>query len=104
MTETVNVSIDEFTFPIEVVVIVMNKIDRVQIILGRPSLATACAIINVDQGEIIIKSGEDYITYKVSGKYRYLRQRAMPKEEVNLKVEDQEEDKEPEGQWLLSTS
>jgi len=28
----------------------------------------------------------------------------MPKEEANLKVADQEEDKEPEGRGLLGTS
>jgi len=43
----------------------MRGLDRVQIILRRPFLATSREIINVNQGEIIIRSGEDYITYKV---------------------------------------
>jgi len=95
----VNINIDGFTFPIEVVVI-----DRVQMILGRYFLATSQAIINLDQGEIIIRSGEDYITSKVSEQYRCLRQKGVPKEEVNLEVAKEKEFKEPEGQGLPRTS
>jgi len=84
--ETLDININEFTFLIEIVVMEMKGLNRVQIILGRPFLTTASAIINVDQGEIIIRSGEDYITYTVFGQLCYLRQRAMPKEEVNAKV------------------
>jgi len=58
----------------------------------------------VDQGEIIIRSEENYITYKVSGQYRYLKQDGVLKEEPNLKVEEEEDIKEPEGQGLPSTS
>jgi len=36
----------------------MKGLNRAQIILGRPFLSTAWAIINVDQGKIIIRSGE----------------------------------------------
>jgi len=59
--ETVDIVIDGFTFLIEVVVMEMKGLDIAQMILGRPSLATARAIINVDQGKIITRSGEDYI-------------------------------------------
>jgi hypothetical protein len=103
VVEIVNINVDEFNFPIEVVAMEMNGNDIVQMILGRPFLATAWIIINVDQGEIIIRSGEDYITYKVFGQYCYLSQRALPKETVSLKVDDREEDKEPEGHGLPST-
>jgi len=102
--ETMNININGFTFPIEVVVMEMKGLDRIQMILGRPFLATAQAIINVDQREIIIKSGEDYITYRISGQYRCLKQKGVPKEETNLKVDDYEEIKEPEGQGLPRTS
>jgi len=70
VTETVNIDIDGFTFSIEVLVMEMRGFDRVQMILWRPFLATAQSIINVNQGEIIIRSGEKYITYKVSRQYR----------------------------------
>ncbi|AES98904.1 hypothetical protein MTR_5g074370 [Medicago truncatula] len=43
------------------------------------------------EGEIIIKSGEDYITYRISGQYCCLKQKGVPKEETNLKIDDQEE-------------
>jgi hypothetical protein len=73
-------------------------------ILGRPFLVTAWTIINVDQGEIINRSGEDYIIYRVSGQYNHLRQMDVSKGEANLKVENHKESKEPEGQGLPSTS
>ena len=47
----------------------MKGLDRAQMILRRPFIATSQAIINVDQGEIIIKSEKDYITYQVFGQY-----------------------------------
>jgi hypothetical protein len=70
----------------------------------RPFLATARAIIKVDQGKVIIRPGEDYITYKVFGHYHLLKHDGVPKEEPNLKVEEEDEIKEPEGQGLPSTS
>jgi len=71
---------------LSVVVKEMKGLDRVQMILGRTFIANARAIINVDQGKTIIRSGDDYISYRVSGQYRYLRKRGMPKEEANLKA------------------
>ena len=97
-SETVDIDINGFTFPIGVVVMEMKGLYRSQMILGRPFLATTRAIINVDQGEIIIRNGKDYINNKVSWKYRYLKQNSVSKEESNLKVENQEKIKEPEGQ------
>jgi hypothetical protein len=79
-------------------------------ILGRPFLATSSDIINMDQGENIIGSEEDYLAYKVSRKHRYRNKYAMPKEEIeSLKVEDYDqvrwyEDNEPEGQGFPSTA
>ena len=46
--ETVDIIIDGFTFPFEVVLMEMNGLNRAQMILGRPFLATAWAIINGD--------------------------------------------------------
>ena len=77
--EIVDVNIDGFNLPIDVVVMEMRGLDRVQMILGRPFLATARSIINVNQREIIIRSREYYTTYKVFGQYRYLKQEGVPK-------------------------
>ena len=104
LIETVDINIDRFTFPIEVVVMEMKGLDRAQMILGRPFFATTRAIVNVDQGEIIIRSGEDYITYRIFGQYRCLKQKGVLKEETNLKFEEEDEIKEPEGQGLPRTS
>ncbi|AES87754.2 hypothetical protein MTR_4g033750 [Medicago truncatula] len=95
-----DINIDEFILPIEVVVMKMRGLDRVQMIIGRPFLATFRAIINVDQGIIIIRSREDYITYEVSGQYNYPKHDNVPKEEPNMKVEEEDKIKEPEGKGL----
>ena len=71
--EIVDMIIDEFIFPIEVVVMEMKGLDRAQIILERHFLATAQAIINMDQGKIIIRLGEDYITYRIFEQYHLLK-------------------------------
>jgi len=55
----------------------------------------------VDQGKIIIRSGKDYITYRVSRHYHLLKQDGVPKEEPHLSIEDEQEIKEPEGHGLL---
>jgi hypothetical protein len=46
--ETVDIGVDGFTFPIEVVVMEMKGLDRAQIILGRPFIASSRDIINMD--------------------------------------------------------
>jgi len=73
-------------------------------ILGRPFLTIARAIINVNQGKIIIRSREDYITYRVSGQYHLLKQDGVPNEEPNLNIEEQDEIKELKGQGVPSKS
>jgi len=75
VVETVNINIDGFTFPIEVVVMEMKGLYRAQMILGIPFIATVRTIINVDQGKIIIRSGEDCITYQISGQHRCLKKK-----------------------------
>ncbi|AES66456.1 hypothetical protein MTR_2g069520 [Medicago truncatula] len=102
--ETMNINIDGFTFPIEVVVMKIKGLNIAQMILERPFLVTARDIINVDQGEIIIRLGKDYITYKVYGQDRHLKQNGVPKLKPNLKVEEDDEIKELEGHGLPSTS
>jgi len=44
--EIVDINIDGFTFFIKVVVLEMKGLDRVQMILGRPLLATSRAILS----------------------------------------------------------
>jgi len=54
-------------------------------------LATAArAIIDVEQAEIVIRSKEDFLTYKVSKQRKYLKNFAKydEKEDGNLTAED----------------
>ena len=74
-----DIDIDGFILPFKVVVMEMRGLDIVQMIIERHFLATTWAIINLNQGEIIIISEEDHITYKVSGQYCYPNHDSVPK-------------------------
>jgi len=64
----------EFTLPIKIVVIEMEGMEKFQLILGRPFFVTASAIIDVEQGEILIRSKDlDKIkTIKINNKLMYI--------------------------------
>lgn len=49
------VKIDKFIFPVDFIVLDMEKDTNVPIILGRPFLATGQALINVQKGELKLR-------------------------------------------------
>ncbi|XP_076904073.1 uncharacterized protein LOC143559359 [Bidens hawaiensis] len=65
VVESVLVRIDKFIFPVDFVILDMNEYDRVALNLGRPFLATAQALIDIREGKLILKFGDDNITFDV---------------------------------------
>ncbi|CAH9141668.1 unnamed protein product [Cuscuta epithymum] len=63
--EDVPVKIDKYYIPGDFVVLDMEEDARVPVILGRPFLATAGAIINVKKGTLILEIGDDKIEFNV---------------------------------------
>ncbi|KAK5829964.1 hypothetical protein PVK06_013758 [Gossypium arboreum] len=57
--EDILVKIDKFIYPVDFVVLDMDKDNEVPLILGRPFLATARTIINVGTGELTLRAGDD---------------------------------------------
>ena len=53
------VKVDKFIFPIDFVVLDMEKDKEAPLILGRPFLATGQALINVKDGELTLGVGDD---------------------------------------------
>ena len=62
IVEDVLVKVDKFLFPVDFVVLDMEEDEKVPIILGRPFLATAGVVMDVQKGEITLKMGDEKMT------------------------------------------
>ena len=58
------VKVEDFIFPMDFVILDMAEDREVPLILGRPFLVTARAVIDVGNGNLILKFGEDQLTVK----------------------------------------
>nr|GEU86639.1 hypothetical protein [Tanacetum cinerariifolium] len=65
IAENVIVKIDKFSFPVDFVVLDMKEDHKIPIILGRPFLATAHAMIDVFNKKIYFKVGNETITFDI---------------------------------------
>ncbi|GKA19337.1 DNA-directed DNA polymerase [Tanacetum coccineum] len=65
MIENVLIKVDKFVLPIDFVILDMPEDSRVPIILGRPFLATARAMIDVFNKKITLKVGDDEVIFDV---------------------------------------
>ena len=63
--EDVLVRVDKFIFPMEFVVLDMEEDRAEPIILGRPLLATGQALIEVKNGELTLRVGEDQVKFNL---------------------------------------
>ncbi|XP_057760439.1 uncharacterized protein LOC130980815 [Arachis stenosperma] len=65
VVEDLLVKVGEFIFPANFIVLDMKEEANTSIILGRPFLATAGAIINVQKGELVLILHEEKMVFKV---------------------------------------
>ncbi|GJS71264.1 reverse transcriptase domain-containing protein [Tanacetum coccineum] len=63
IAENIMVKIDKFVFPVDFVILDMEEDHRIPIILGRPFLATAHAMIDVFNKKISFEVGDEIITF-----------------------------------------
>ncbi|XP_073132930.1 uncharacterized protein [Henckelia pumila] len=63
--EDVLVKVDKFTFPVDFMVLDMEEDLDMPLILGRPFLATEKALIDVQKGELLLRIGEEKISFDV---------------------------------------
>ena len=65
--EDVLVKVEGLYIPADFIVLDTGKEEDESIILGRPFLATARAVIDVDRGEIVLQWNEDSLVFKTQG-------------------------------------
>ncbi|XP_076908731.1 uncharacterized protein LOC143565738 [Bidens hawaiensis] len=65
IVENVLVKVDKFVFPVDFVILDMEADDQVPLILRRPFLRTAKALIDVFDGKITLRVGEENVTFDV---------------------------------------
>ncbi|XP_073158946.1 uncharacterized protein [Henckelia pumila] len=61
--EDVLVKVDKFIFPVDFVVLDMEKDLDMPLILGRPFLATGKTLIDIQKGELLLRVGEEKISF-----------------------------------------
>ena len=65
IVEDVLVKVDKFIFPADFVVLDMEEDSEIPLILGRPFLATRRALIDVQQGELMLRVHDEKVTFNV---------------------------------------
>src|SRR4051812_29325010 len=71
IVEDVLVKVDKFIYPVDLVVLDMAEDGSIPLILGRAFLKTARAIIDVDEGKIILRAGDESVEFHLANKIQY---------------------------------
>ena len=71
IVENILVKVDKFIFPVDFIVMDMVGDSNVPLILGRPFLSTARAIINMGDGKLQLRVGEDFITFDLNNALKH---------------------------------
>ena len=63
--EYVLVKVDKFIFLVDFIILDMEEDHEVSLILGRPFLATSMALIDVQQGNMVLRINNEHVTFNV---------------------------------------
>ncbi|XP_035832796.1 uncharacterized protein LOC118481696 [Helianthus annuus] len=74
IVENMLVKVDKFVFPVDFVILDMDEDSEVPLILGRPFLATARALIDVHDGKLTLRVDEDEVTFDIQRSMRHTQQ------------------------------
>src|SRR3954465_1003219 len=91
IVEDVLIKVDKFIYPVDLVVLDMAEHRSIPLILGRAFLKTARAIIDVDEGKIILRAGDESIEFHLANKIQYPpeAENCWMIEEVNTEKKDE---------------
>ena len=64
--EDVLVKVGKFFFPVDFVVMKMEEDTQVLLLLGRPFLATGAALIDVQNGELTLRVGDEVVQFNLN--------------------------------------
>jgi len=81
VVEDVVVQIDKLKFPVDFVVMEMEKDEGIPLILGRPFMKTTKVVINVDEGTLRLKDQDEEVNFNV-----FEAVQELTDEETSLKV------------------
>ncbi|GJV81097.1 reverse transcriptase domain-containing protein [Tanacetum coccineum] len=96
--ENVLIKVDKFILPIDFVILDMPEDSRVPIILRRPFLATARAMINVFNKKITLRVGDDEIIFNIDQSTK----RPTTKDDECYRIDDLDKTINNEAQELLA--
>ena len=65
IVEDVLVKVDKFIFPVDFIVLDIEEDHEVPLILGRSFLATGRAMIDVQQGNLILRINDEHVTFNI---------------------------------------
>ena len=65
------VKVDKFIFPVDFILLDMEKDKEIPIILGRPFLATGRAMMDVQKGELKLRVQDDEVRFSVFNTVRH---------------------------------
>ncbi|KAK1430086.1 hypothetical protein QVD17_12590 [Tagetes erecta] len=74
IVENMLVKVDKFVFPVDFVILDMDEDSKVPLILGRPFLATARALIDVFDGKLTLRVDDDAITFDIQRSMKHTPQ------------------------------
>ncbi|XP_021991360.1 uncharacterized protein LOC110888128 [Helianthus annuus] len=100
IVENLLVKVDKFVFPVDFVVLDMEADERVPIILGRPFLRTAKAIIDVFNGKISLRAGDEIVTFEIDRAMQHPGGEGVVDEHDEEEVEEVEEEQLDESDEL----
>ncbi|XP_021985503.1 uncharacterized protein LOC110881597 [Helianthus annuus] len=72
IVENVLVKVEKFVFPVDFVILDMKEDEKVPLILGRPFLATAKALIDVFDGKLTLRVGSDTVTFEIKESMQHI--------------------------------
>ncbi|GJR29307.1 reverse transcriptase domain-containing protein [Tanacetum coccineum] len=82
IAKDVFVQVGKFMFPADFIVIDYDVDPRVPFILGRPFLRTARALVDVHGEELILRVGDEKLSFKVDSTLKYSHKHG--KESINM--------------------
>ncbi|GJX62365.1 DNA-directed DNA polymerase [Tanacetum coccineum] len=98
IVENVLIKVDKFVLLIDFVILDMSKDSRVPIILGRPFLATARAMIDVFNKKIMLRVGDDEVIFDMDQSIK----RSPTEDNECYRVDDLDDTINVEAQELLA--
>ncbi|KAJ0513385.1 putative nucleotidyltransferase, Ribonuclease H [Helianthus annuus] len=74
IVENMLVKVDKFVFPVDFFILDMDEDSKVPLILGRPFLATARAVIDVLDGKLTLRVDDDAVTFDIQHSMKHTPQ------------------------------